>query len=315
MQLWSDAISNDRQRRSLSLQCHGVWCACVLSACACGQRRSRLRWLDQSPPTAATMAMTTTRSVCSSKRQVRGQRRRTAKRQLREHQLPSQRQARLLPASALLERHSGGSKLLQESWFRLQETYFTLQESWFRLQRRQGSPPAASPAGGETNAPACKRTPREAPRQQQAPAESEQRGKPRSAASGSSGGNATAARNPEASRRIISPARATSGGEARGSGNDNKVVRLRQRAGRRWQVALRQRWWRAHQRRRPREWRLPKWHRRSGRRSGDEAERPATRASDFGATAATGGAAAKQSDAAGGGACEHWVTRPVRAAS
>jgi hypothetical protein len=32
-------------------------------------------------------------------------------------------QARLLPASALLERHCGGSKLLQESWFRLQKSW------------------------------------------------------------------------------------------------------------------------------------------------------------------------------------------------
>ena len=63
------------------------------------------------------------------------------------------------------------------------------------------------------------------------------------------------------------------------------------------------------------EWRLLKWHQRSGRQSGDKAERPATRVSEFGATAATSGAAARQSFAAAGGACERWVTRPVRAAS
>ena len=220
MQLWSDAISNDRQRRSLSLRCHGVWCACVLSACACGQRRSRLRWLDQSPPTAATIAVTTTRSV-RLQRQVRAQWRRTAKSQLREHQLPSQRQKRLI-ARALLERRRGDS----------------------RLQRSQSSG-----------------------------------GKPRSAASSSSGGNATAARNPRACQRssALSERRAAAKRAAAATTTAVSVVRLRQRAERRWQIALRQRKWRAPQRRRPRGWWLPVSKQRCAA-SGDEAETSASAA-------------------------------------
>ena len=248
-----------------------------------------LRWLDQRPPAAATAAKTT-QSVRLQQRQVRAQRRRTAKRQLREHHLPSQRPgkaaARKCAPRATQRRQQAPAVILVPTARGLIHAAGILVPTAAATGFTTGG--LAGRRRNEWCCPQARSSRDQALRRQHAPAVSEQRGKPRSAASGSSGGNATAARNPEASRRIISPARATSGGEARGSGNDNKVVRLRQRAGRRWQVALRQRWWRAHQRRRPREWRLPKWHRRSGRRSGDEAERPATRASNFGATAATG---------------------------
>jgi hypothetical protein len=169
-----------------------VWCACVLSACARGQRPSRLRWLDQSPPTAATIAVATTRSVRLQQRQVRAQRRRTARADCESIGSHRSGKRRKLIASALLERRHGDSMLQ-------------------RSQSSGSNPRSAASSSAEA-------TQRRRAIREQAGVSSAQLGR-RAAAKRAAAATTTAV----------------------------FIVRLRQRAERRWHIALRQRRSRANQ--------------------------------------------------------------------